>query len=189
MPNASEVKKGHVVMLDGAIYIVKNIDVKSPSSRGASTLYKMRFNQFKTGAKREETFTGDDFIKEADLVRRTGQFLYREEDRFAFMDLENYEQYLLDGDEIGEEITHYLIDGIEGISLMLVDGQLLGIQLPTSVVMEVVDTAPALKGGTAASRTKPATMASGLTVQVPEYIAPGDVIKINTDTGRYMSRV
>lgn len=188
MPNASEVKKGHVIMLDGGIYIVKNVDVKSPSSRGANTLYKMRLNQFKTGVKRDESFTGDVFLPDVDLVRRPGQFLFREGDAYTFMDLEDYNQYTLDGDDISEDIIPFLTDGLEGLLLLLVDGEMLGVQLPASVVMEVMDTVPALKGGTAASRTKPASLVTGLVVQVPEYIAAGELIKINTETGKFMSR-
>lgn len=187
MPRASEIKKGHIVEIDGHIYIAKQIEVKSPSSRGSNTLYKIRFTQFQTGLKRDETFTGDDMVTEVDLIRRPGQFLYRDGDAFSFMDQEDYNQFTLNLDDLGED-ADYLTDGIEGLQLLLVDGEILGIQLPPSVILLITDTVPALKGGTATARSKPATLETGLVVQVPEYIANGEKIKVNTETGKFMSR-
>lgn len=187
MLKASDLKKGHVVEMEGSIYLVKQVDVKSPSSRGGTTLYKTRFSELQTGLKRDETFTGDDVLTEVDLARRAGQYLYRENDALTFMDQEDYNQFTLNIEDVGEE-AEYLYDGIEGLQLLLVDGEIVGIQLPSSVVMEVIDTVPALKGGTAAARTKPAKLATGLVVQVPEYVATGDIVKVNTETGKFMSR-
>jgi len=187
MPKASELKRGMVVEINGMPYGVKDIDVRSPSSRGATTLYKVRFTNLKTGQKLDETFKGEDMIKAADCQRMPLQYSYSDGDNYIFMNLDDYSQYELSKDEIADEIG-YITDGLEGITGLIMDGNLLAIELPASVEMEIVDTAPAIKGASATSRTKSATLPTGLEVQVPEYLAPGERIKINTTTGKFMSR-
>lgn len=187
MPKASDLKKGNVVAINDQPYIVKHIDVQSPSSRGASTLYKVRFNHAISGQKLEQTCKGDDFLKEMELVRRNVQYSYMDGDSYVFMDSEDYTQYHIDA-AVLEDQGGYITEGLEGIVAMLLDDQVIGIDLPSSVELEIVDTAPALKGATATGRTKTARLASGLEVQVPEYLATGEVIKVNTVTGKFMSR-
>lgn len=187
MPKASELKKGNVVEINGAPYIVKKIESRSPSSRGAQTIYKIRFNNAQTGQKLDESCKADDVFKEMDLIKRQVQFLYQDGETFTFMDTEDYSQYTLNRDDLEDELG-YLVDGLEGIYALLVDDRLLGIELPQTVSLEIKDTAPAMKGATATGRTKPAILVTGLEVQVPEYIETGEVIKINTDTDKFMSR-
>ena len=187
MPKASELKRGMIVEIGGAPHVVKNVDVKSPSSRGANTLYKVRFNNVQTKQKFEQTFKGEDMLGDTDFSRRAVQFLFKDGDMYTFMDVEDYSQYTLGAEDLEDQLG-YLVDGLEGLSALLVEGNVIGIELPQSVNLEVVDTAPAMKGASATSRTKPATLSSGLEVQVPEYIAVGEVIKVNTGTGKFMSR-
>ena len=187
MPKASELKKGHVVEINGAPHSVKQVEAKSPSSRGAATLYKIRFTNLKTGQKLDESYKGDDFLKEADCIRVPLQYSYLDGDTYMFMNAEDYSQYGLNSDEIADQIA-YIGDGLEDITGLLMDGALLGIELPQSVTMTVVDTAPGIKGATAAGRTKPATLTTGLEIQVPEYLEPGEIVKVNTVTGKFMSR-
>tara|TARA_B110000444_G_C18737720_1_gene546465 strand:- start:22 stop:594 length:573 start_codon:yes stop_codon:yes gene_type:complete len=188
MPKASELKKGHVVEIEGHPYIVNQVEVKSPSSRGANTLYKIRFNHAQTKQKLDETFKGEDLLDNVDLERRKVQFSYMEADEiYVFMDDENYNQYHLNGEKLGEQ-KYFICEGIESIVALLIDGQCLGIELPQSVIMDIVDTAPGIKGASASARTKPATVNTGLIVQVPEYMEVGERIKINTQEVRYMSR-
>ncbi|MBA1333581.1 elongation factor P, partial [Candidatus Endoriftia persephone str. Guaymas] len=106
---------------------------------------------------------------------------------FIFMDLEDYSQHGLNPEEL-EGQAGYLYEGLEDITALLVDGKLLGIELPQSVTLEIVDTAPGIKGATATGRTKPATLSTGLEVQVPEYLEPGERIKVNTTAGKFISR-
>jgi elongation factor P len=103
------------------------------------------------------------------------------------MDIEDYSQHTLNKDEL-EDSLNYLTDGMEGIYALIVDDRLLGIELPQVVELKITDTAPGIKGASATSRTKPATLVTGLEVQVPEYIETGEVLKINTDNGKFMSR-
>ena len=187
MPKASELKKGTIVEINGEPYSVKQLAAKSPSSRGASTLYKVRFNNLKTGQKLDESYKGDDFLKEADCVRVPVQYSYKDGDAYVFMNMEDFSQYSLNENDLEGQLD-YLSEGLEGIVALLMDDELLGIELPQSVEMEVIETAPAIKGATAAGRTKPATLSSGLEVQVPEYLERGEIIKINTSNAKFMSR-
>lgn len=187
MPKASDLKKGMVVELNNDAYVVKDIDVRSPSSRGATTLYKVRFNHLKTKQKKDETLKGDDFLKEADCIKTLVQYSYLDGDAYVFMDTETYEQYTINAEDIEDNIG-YLSEGLEGIVAVLLDGILVAIEVPATVELEIVDTSPGIKGATAAARTKPATLTTGLEVQVPEYIENGEIIKINTSTGKFMSR-
>lgn len=187
MPRASELKRGEVVTIDGAPHIVKHLEAKSPSARGASTLYKVRFNNLITGMKRDESFKGDDFLAEADCQRVPVQFSYIDGNQYMFMNTEDYSQYGLDSDALEGQLE-YLVDGLDGIVALLVDDKIVGIDLPQSVTMEIVETSPAIKGATASARSKPATLSSGLVVQVPEYIEQGEQIKVNTTNGKFMSR-
>ena len=187
MPKASDLKKGDVVEIDGVPHVVKHLEAKSPSSRGASTLYKIRFNNLLTGQKRDESLKGDDLFPQADFQRVQVQFSYIDDNKYVFMNSEDYSQYLLNVDALEGQLE-YIIDGLEGMTALLVDDQIAAIDLPQSVVMEITETAPGIKGASASARTKPATMATGLVVQVPEYIERGESIKINTTDGKYMSR-
>ncbi len=188
MPKASELKKGVIVEINGTPHIVKQVEAKSPSSRGAATLYKVRFTNLQTKQKFDQSYKGDDVLKEADCARVPVQYSYQDGDSYTFMNMEDYSQYEMDGEEL-EGLTPYLVEGLEGITALLVDGALLGIELPQSVVLEVTETAPGIKGATATGRTKPALLSTGLEVQVPEYLEPGEMVKVNTLTGKFMSRV
>ena len=187
MPKASELKRGMIVEINGAPHIVKQIETKSPSSRGAATLYKVRFNNLQTKQKLDESFKGDDFLKDADCVRMSVQYSYFDGDSYTFMNMDDFSQYGLSAEDLEGQVA-YLTEGLEGITALLVDGALQGIELPQSVILTIADTAPGIKGATATGRTKPATLSNGLEVQVPEYLEPGEAIKINTVTGKFMSR-
>ncbi|MEE8060028.1 MAG: elongation factor P-like protein YeiP [Pseudomonadales bacterium] len=187
MSKASDLKKGDVVEYKEAPHIIKHIDVKSPSSRGASTLYKIRMNHVKTGQKVDESLKGDDMLVDVEFERRKMQFSYIDSDGFVFMDDEDYSQHTLTDIELGDS-RWYIFDGMGSVVGLIVEGYLIGIELPQSIVMTVEDTSPGIKGASASARTKPATMATGLVVQVPEYLESGEKIKINTEEGRFMSR-
>ncbi len=187
MPYARELKKGQIVEIEGQYYQVRQVESKSPSARGAQTLYKVRFNSVPGGQKLEQTLTGDILLANVDMQRRAVTLLYREGDECTFMDTEDYTQYLVNVSTIEEQLL-YIADNIEGLTALLVDSQLLAIDLPSSVVLEIVDTTPGIKGASAAARTKPARLSTGLEVQVPEYLSNGEIIKINTETGKFMSR-
>lgn len=187
MAKAAELKRGMVVEINGEPHIVKTIDVKSPSSRGATTLYKIRFNNVRTGQKLDESLKGDDFFKDVDLVRAKVQFSYIDDGNYIFMNSENYSQYALSKEALDDQVD-FLTEGLEGIVALLVDDEILGIELPAAVVLEVLETPPGIKGATASSRTKTARLSTGAEIQVPEYLETGELIKVNTETGKFMSR-
>jgi len=126
-------------------------------------------------------------LKAADCSRCNVQFSYQDGDTYYFMNSETYDQYALAGDDL-EGQTLYLSDGLEGIIMLLMDDAPLGIQLPTTVNLQIVETPPAMKGSSATKRTKTAKLTTGLEVQIPEYIESGEIIKINTETGEFSSR-
>ncbi|PSW21347.1 elongation factor P-like protein YeiP [Photobacterium sanctipauli] len=187
MPKASEIKKGAAVEHNGKLLLVKDIDVQSPSARGASTLYKMRFRDVATGLKVEERFKGDDMLDSVDLSRRVATFSYIDGDEYIFMDVEDYTQYTFNKADIEEELL-FINEDIQGLVVLAVDEKGIGLELPASVEMVIEETDPSIKGASASARTKPARFATGLTVQVPEYISTGEKVKINVQERRFMSR-
>lgn len=187
MPKANEVKKGEVLLVNGQMLQVKTIEVQSPSARGAATLYKMKLRNIQTGNKAEERFKGDDMLERVDLMRRPVSYSYDEGEALVFMDDEDFSQYNLNKDEIEDERL-FITEDIKGLLALIVDDKLIGLELPQSVEMEIIDTSPAIKGASASARTKPAEFITGLSVQVPEYLAPGERIKINTAEKKFMGR-
>ena len=187
MPKASDLKKGSVVEIDGEVYIANQIDKRNPSARGASTLFKVRFFNVRSGQKLEQTLKGDDFVKDGDLVRRSVQFSYREGDITTFMDTEDYSQYELNAEDL-EEQSCYMTEDLEGMIALLVDGQIVGVEIPLTVELDITETAPGLKAASASARTKSALLSTGLEIQVPEYLESGERIKVNTTNGKFVSR-
>ncbi len=188
MPKASDLKKGMIVLIDDTPHLVKQLEAKSPSSRGAATLYKIRFSNLLTQQKLDASYKGDEQLSAADCQRVAVQFSYRDDERYCFMNLEDYSQYELQGDQLQEQ-SPYLVEQQEDIIALLMDGNLVAIELPQSVDLEIVDTPPALSGSSATNRSKTARLATGLEIQVPEYLVNGDRVKVNTLTGKFMSRV
>ncbi|TVQ34211.1 MAG: elongation factor P-like protein YeiP [Wenzhouxiangella sp.] len=187
MPKANEVKRGQVIEHDGTVYAVRQIDRSAPTARGGGTLYRFKLEAIPSGDRRELTFKGDDMLRDADLVRRQCEYSYRDGDDFVFMDSEDYSQYQLSLAAIGDA-SGYITDGLQGIYVLIIADQPVAIQLPQSVILEVTDTAPVMKGATASKSSKPASLETGLEVMVPDYITPGERIKVNTETGDFMSR-
>jgi elongation factor P len=184
---ANEIKKGAVIQIDNQTIMIKHVQVQSPSSRSGSTLYKVKGSNVVSRQKFERSFKGDETVETVEFMRRPVQYLYRDADGCTFMDKETYEQYLLADAAVEEELP-YITEGLEGIYAMIANDTVLGIELPATVVLEIVECAPEIKGASASARTKPATLSTGLVVQVPEYISQGEMIKINTETNEYMSR-
>ena len=187
MPKASELKTGSVIEMDGDVFITRHIAIRNPSARGASTLYKLRFSNVRSGQKMEMTVKSDEMFNDGDLSKRNIQFSYREDDMITFMDTTDYSQYTLNADALEEQMG-YITEDLEGMIALLVDGQIVGIEIPQTVVLEVTETAPGIKGASATARTKPAILSTGLEIQVPEYLETGQRIKVNTANAKFLSR-
>ena len=181
MPRANEIKKGMVLNYNGKLLLVKDIDIQSPTARGAATLYKMRFSDVRTGLKVEERFKGDDIVDTVTLTRRYVDFSYVDGNEYVFM-------YTFTKDQIEEELLFMPEGGMPDMQVLTWDGQLLALELPQTVDLEIVETAPGIKGASASARNKPATLSTGLVIQVPEYLSPGEKIRIHIEERRYMGR-
>jgi elongation factor P len=184
---ASEVKKGNVVEHNGAAYQVRDIERSSPTARGGNVTFRFTLYSVPGGTKFDLSLRADDELKEVELMRRASTFSYMDGEAYVFMDDEDFTQYLIDGELVGDN-AGYITEEIKGCYVQLIDDAPVGLQLPQSVVLEVVDTPPELKGGTATKRPKPAKLSTGIEIQVPEYIANGEKIIVNTVTGEYSGR-
>jgi elongation factor P len=187
MLRASDLKTGAVIDINGIPHVVKQLEVKSPSARGAATLYKIRYTNMQSGQKLDETYKGDDMLKEAECERVPVQYSYKEGDNWVFMNADDYSQYEIADTEM-EEFRGYITEGLEGMNALIMEGKLLTLLLPASVELDVVETPPSMKGASATSRTKPAKLSTGIEVQVPEFVEQGTRVKVSTVTGKYLSR-
>ena len=184
---AKDIKRGSIVVYDGAPCIIESISVQSPSARGASTLYKYRARNLVTKQKVDITLRGGESLDEADFQRRAIKYMYADADNYYFLDQTDYNQYGLSKEDLEEE-SNYFTENLEGMQALIYNGECIGIQLPLTVTLVVVECDPGIKGASATSRTKPAKLETGLVVQVPEYLTAGETIKIDTRTGAFLSR-
>lgn len=187
MLKANQLKKGNIVNINGLPYQVRHIDISTPTARGSNTLYRVKFHGVTNGQNLDQTYKGADTLEAMSLDRRAVSYLYSDKDSCHFMDADNYEQYNLHFDQLADQ-RDWLADDMEGIAALLHDGQILTIELPANVELEIVETAPVIKGATATNRNKPAILTNGRTVMVPEYMAPGERVRVNTETGKFMAR-
>ena len=187
MPKASEIKKNNTVVFDGKTCIVRDIERSVPQGRAGGSIYRMRMYDVVTGAKYDETFKDSDTLDMADLIRRPAMFSYIDGEEYVFMDKEDYTPCHLNKDSIENEAL-FINEDTDGIQVVIVSEVPVALDLPMSVELEVVETDPSIKGASATSRTKPATLSTGLVVQVPEYISTGEWIKVNTEERKFQSR-
>jgi len=184
---ASDLKKSDVIEHNGSLFVIRQIEVNSPSARGAATLYRVRAAAVGGGPKFEERYKGDDEVPTVLLLRRPVHFSYVDGDDHVFMDDEDFSQYPLKADDIRDELA-FITEGGDGLLALKVNDSVIGLELPLSVVLTVTETTPAMKAASASARTKPATLETGLVVQVPEYIQEGEKVKVNTSERKFMSR-
>lgn len=187
MPKANEIKKNQAIEYDGRVYFVKDIERSVPQGRAGGSLYRMRMYDVVTNAKLDETFKDSDMLNLADLVRRAAAFSYSDGDEYVFMDTEDYTQYSLNRDAIADELL-FITEETQGVMVILLNDAPVAVDLPPTVDLDVAETDPSIKGGSATARTKPATLSTGLVVQVPEHISTGDRIKVNVEERRFLGR-
>jgi elongation factor P len=187
MLSASDLKRGLRIELDGDPFTVLDVHFQSPSARGASTLVKAKIRNLRTGNVFDKTFRSADPIGEPELEMRAVQFLYSDADGFHFMETDSYEQLALSAEELGD-VAGYLTEGLTGLRSVVFKGRVISIELPQSVVLRVKQTDPAIKGATAQAQTKPATLETGLVIQVPSYLESGELVQVDTKEGRFLGR-
>lgn len=184
---AKEIKPGAIVSYHGEPCLIESVSVQTPSARGAATLYKFRARNLITKQKVDLTLRGTESLEEADFQRRPVQFMYADATHLHFLDQNDYNQYSLPREEAEDE-RQYLTEQTEGVQVLIYNDQCVGVQLPTAVVLRIVECSPAARGNSATGRNKPATLETGLVIQVPEYLSEGETVKVDTRTGQYLSR-
>ena len=184
---AADIKKGNVLEHNGKVWQVRDIERSSPTARGGNVTFRFTMYSVPGGQKLDLSLRADDELRETEVTRRAVTYSYMDGENFVFMDVEDYTQYVLDAAAVGDA-SGYITDGLEGCYIQIIEDQPVALQLPPSVTLEVVDTAPELKGATATKRPKPAKLSTGIEIQVPEYITNGEKILVSTVTGEFSGR-
>ncbi|MFC1934295.1 elongation factor P [Chloroflexota bacterium] len=184
MISGSELRKGIIIELDDKLYQV--IDYKHVKMK-RTALARVKLRDIQAGHTIEQTFQSDQKFTRARLDFRGMQYLYNDGDLYYFMDEENFEQTPFNASQLGDGIN-YLKEGAS-LQVSSYKGELVGVEFPITVELKVIETGPDFKGDTASAGGKPATLETGITIQVPLFINKGDIIKVDTRSGSYLERI
>lgn len=184
MVSVNDFKTGLTIELDGNVFSVVEFQHVKPGKGAAFVRSKLK--NVRTGAVVERTFNAGEKVPKARIDRREMQYLYNDGESYNFMDNENFEQISLTKEQLGDAIK-FLLENMT-IGVMLYQGQSIGIELPNTVELKVVETAPGIKGDTASGGSKPATLETGFVVNVPFFINVDDVLVVDTRSGDYVKR-
>lgn len=184
---AKDLKPGAIIKQNDAPLIIESVTVQSPSARGGATLYKFRARNLVTKQKIDLACKGTDSLEDADFERREVTLMYTDGDQVHFLDQQDYNQYSLPAASVSHEMQ-FVSENLQGMLALIYNEACVGLQLPSTVELKVTQCDPGIKGNSATSRNKPATLETGLVVQVPEYLKQGETIKVDTRTGDYLSR-
>lgn len=185
MISTGDLKRGMTLELDGELWSVLEY-THLKLGRGSAQV-RMKVRNVRTGTTVERTFQAGEKFRRAILDRKSVQYLYHEDNTYYFMDTDTFEQTAMSGDQLGD-IASYLKDN-QTLEMLTYQDQPIGVELPPSVELEVTRSDPGLRGDTATAGTKPATLETGLVVQVPLFVNEGDRIRVDTRTGQYLERV
>lgn len=185
MIDTGGLRKGLTIELDGQLH--KIIDYKHIKIARGSAQVRLKLKNIQDGHTTEKTFQAGSRFAVARIERRSAQYLYRDDNLYYFMDSETFDQTPLGAELLGDA-TNYLVEGMT-VDIIAHGDEPIDVELPTSVELSITDTDPGFKGDTAQGGTKPATLETGLTVQVPLFVTPGDKVKVDTRTGQYQERV
>jgi len=181
---AQEIKPGVAINMDGQVFVVVKAEITKPGKGPAYTQAKLR--NLQTGSHIEKRLRSGEEVDDVALDRREMEYLYEDSTGAVFMDTESYEQFTV-ASEVLEDALLYVKANTSIVGLFY-QGQVMSIDLPGTVDLEVTDTPPGIKGATATNQLKEATLETGLKTRVPPFIANGDVVRVNTETGEYLSR-
>lgn len=184
MISSNDFRTGSTIEIDGDAFQVVEFQHVKPGKGAAFVRTKLR--NIKTGGVVERTFRAGEKVPRARMERKEFQYLYNDGESYTFMDVENFEQISLQKSQIEEELK-YLKENMN-VHILTWNGNLMGVELPNSVELRVVETEPGIKGDTASGGGKPATLETGAVVQVPFFVNVDDVLIIDTRTGSYVSR-
>ena len=184
MISSNDFRTGVTVELDGSVWrVVEFLHVKPGKG---SAFVRTKLKNVETGNTVEKTFRAGETVPQANLEKRTMQYTYKDSDDLVFMDMQTYEETRMSEKSLGDRVN-YLKEEME-VNVIFWDEKVLEVELPTSVVLEITDTDPGVKGDTATGGTKPATVETGAQVMVPLFISIGEKIKIDTRDGSYLGR-
>lgn len=184
MISVNDFRTGLTIELDGELYtVVEFLHVKPGKG---SAFVRSKLKNIRTGYVVEKTFNAGEKVAPARIETRQMQYLYKSDEDYVFMDMETYEQLTLVEEKLGDGIK-YLKENMT-VMVQMYEGDAIGVTLPNTVELEVVETAPGHKGDTAAGGSKPAKLETGTTIQVPFFINEGDIVQVDTRTGEYLRR-
>src|SRR5687767_4600219 len=181
---ATRLKKGMLIKIGNDLFRVLDLQHFTPGNKRGFVQARMR--NIRTSQQADNKFRAEEDVERAILDERQMQYLYRDGDAFHFMDTSTYEQIHLDREVLGDNANYIIPDSI--ITMEFYGDEPVGIELPISVDLKVVDTTPGINRATASAQVKPATLETGLVVQVPPFVNNGDMIRVSTETGEYLSR-
>ncbi len=177
-------KKGMLIKVGQDLFRVLELQHVTPGNlRG---FVRVKFRNIRTGTLADQKLRSEDFVERATLDEREMQYFYRDGDAFHFMDTSSYEQLHIDAEALGDNVNYLIPDAL--IKVEFYGTEPVGIELPQTVDLVVEDTAPGIKGATASNQIKPARLETGLIVNVPPFVNNGDKVRVNTETGEYLSR-
>jgi len=181
---ATRLKKGMLVKIEQDLFRVLELQHVTPGNlRG---FVRVKFRNIRNGSLSDQKLRSEDTLDRATLEQRDMQYLYKDGDGFCFMDTTSYEQTHITSEALGDSVN-YLKPEMT-IEVEFYGEEPVGIELPATVDLQVTDTAPGIKGATASAQVKPATLETGLVVQVPPFVNTGDSVRVSTETGEYLSR-
>jgi len=181
----NDLKNGITLQLDNGLFTVVDFQHVKPGKGGA--FVRTTLKNARTGAVIDRTFRAAEKVEQAIVDKREMQFLYRESDEYVFMDTESYDQLHVRPAALGNA-AGYLVESANAV-LAMYEGEIIGVDIPASVVLTVTETEPGIQGDRVSGARKPATLETGITVQVPLFVNVGDRVKVDTRTGDYLTRV
>jgi elongation factor P len=181
---ATQLRKGMIVKIDNKLYRIFDRQHVTPGNLRGFVRVKMR--NIQSGSMAEEKFRSEDIVERVSLEQKEMQYLYNDGDGFHFMDTATYDQVALTSDLLGDSVG--FLKPEMSIQVEFYGENPIGIELPQTVDLKVTQTMPGIKGATATNQLKPATLETGVVVQVPPFINEGDVVRVNTETGEYQTR-
>ena len=185
MASTADIRNGVVLNIDGQLWNVVEFQHVKPGKGGAFVRTKLK--NVRTGAVLDRTYRADEKLEQAVIDKREMQYLYREADHYVFMDNVSYDQLNVDAATLGNAAS-YLSEG-NSVVLQMWNEQVVGVDMPAAVELDVTETEPGVQGDRVSGARKPATLSTGLVVQVPLFVNPGDRIKVDTRSGDYLTRV
>ncbi len=182
---ATRLKRGMLIKMGGDLFRVLDLQHFTPGNKRGFVQAKLR--NIRTATLSDHKFRSEDDVERAMLDERQMQYLYKDGDSFHFMDTTTFEQLHIASEALGDSVNYIIPDAT--ITVEFYGEEPVGIELPQTVDLRVEDTVPGIKGATASAQVKPARLETGLVVQVPPFVNTGDTIRVNTETGEYLSRV